>query len=275
VDNLLSPKTDLPHCSKPGSNLDLVLECVEYFCLESFYIQGGIGCTQPIKFGLIWIHEEKPNIESYSSYFNDLTPEKYQTLYNQVSPQVEGESLPSNLPKPDMAFLTSQDTCEFQGKFTNSKKGKFVHLKFLSSYHRNADEEFVSFDIQKIHLRGYKADYNLNSPFPFGAIYTLVNNYFSSCLTVRENEFDFKGDISKVLEIASNQLNGDEESLPEQLQELKLKSTDIDNIIENMSKIDTDPHANVFERLKNILPILHTFRLFSGYHPKDLLLKPM
>jgi len=289
-----------------------------------FFIKGGDRCTCPVKFGLIWIHEEEPKIESYTS-FDNFTPEQYASIFpplEEVSqsqeekteqsekteepektkepekPEQQKEdessistepspdkekivdpstsfSLPSNLPKPDLSFLTDAKNIEFYGEFPLLKKGKFVHLKFVSSHLRGEGEGNV--DIQKIGLIGYLGDTSSVPKFPKGAIPTLVKNYFPYGLSFTKPEsklFDFQSDISTIFKIGADQLNV-VESAPEIFENLQLEKTDIDDIIEKVSSIDPDKNANVFERLTNILPIIHTFRLFSGYRPEDLLLKPM
>jgi len=164
------------HCTKEGSNFDLVLKCKneEGFTMTHFVIRGGSNCTAPIKDGLMWVSDTEPVLAEYSSKYNNYTAEQFHQLQRTGNPQ-----------EPIIFFTTEPPPVnEYQHEFREWVKGKYIHLKWLSCH-----MEGENIDIDYFAILGYEGKEHQTralgpvpeelgiTRIPFGAFNKLAGDY--------------------------------------------------------------------------------------------------
>lgn len=169
IRNVLTVDAATPHCSDFGSNFDLLLqycgptnsacndnaaEQPDRFVLTHIVLRQPfqIACTCPIRTGLIWIHDTKPDLASYTKSFDNFTvPRGGDNTHSTVVQTFS--NLPRGVPAPIGYFDFGTGDDEIRIQMKPWRQGRWLHIKIVSSLCSGATSGNV--DIGFIGVIGY------------------------------------------------------------------------------------------------------------------------
>lgn len=184
IKNVLDVDAATPHCSDLGSNFDLLLQYCgptnsavnnsatdgpDRFVLTHLVLRQPfqIACTCPIRTGLIFLHDTKPDISKYTRSFDNFSVPRAGDAHSTVVQTFQ--HIPPGAPSPIayFDFGTSDDEIRIQMK--PWRKGRWLHIKIVSSLcsgatNGNVDIGFIGvigFHDSKVKMDLQRVWYNL------------------------------------------------------------------------------------------------------------------
>jgi len=260
------------HCSMEGANFDLLIEANDDVVLTNIVVGGNYNFfTSYLKDALVWFYDKKPDWTIYSSKFDDYTRELF-------------DKLPLDAPhRPHLFITTDEATTLAFVEIEPPVKARYVHVKFLRPHpggkHRNIDLEFFGMwgyfghEVPKKRVKvSSKSLYaELGGRVDEEGDWVKFNEGQASSLDTNISPY-----VAQFLKAASRLAEGQE--LPQSASAFHIKAEEVEKLLDSLNFIEAEDggmHINQASILRDVIPIVHMFRLFYGYPAMDVLLTPM